>query len=321
MGLAAHFLNAAVDGKLPRVRGSGGLAGATYLSYLPVLSNQFFRRWLAAWWAGDFAEKAGPVLEEHAPSAAGVIVGYLQKASGVFEPADVPGTKEKEQGRIAAGLVLLGKARSSWLKAAPESARGEEHPLARLLSQLSGQIEYLRKTQPADAASALEEEGHLEALDPRLARKEEPEAFARAVHRSAEQGDAKVAVLIDPGVLEVPAGWNALDLRVALIGWGGVLKHRLDLPERVDLKVGLWDGEQGPNARSYLESLGFRIVRVTRQEGAGGRLPLAAVPLAVVDALASGKEVFRLKPAIYRLEVGERTIEEVLQDLESIFFA
>ena len=145
LGLARVFLEAAVGGggQLPKIRGrEEGLAPATLFKYLRVLSNQYFRRWLAAWWVEDFLQRAGSLLEQEYGPRAPLISGYLEKALQQFQPEDVPDPRPVELGKVPAGIELLLQARVQWLQANPAVERsGSADPLAALFQELVDQEE------------------------------------------------------------------------------------------------------------------------------------------------------------------------------------
>ncbi len=139
---------------------------------------------------------------------------------------------------------------------------------------------------------------------------EERADWVRGVERAQEFG--KVAVLFDPKLL---AGLeeDPFKLRVELIGLvEGNLRAALRWPEGGELRVGLEED------RAEYETQGYRIVQLFRHSESGGQLPWDAVPSAVVDALASGLEVFPVVVEAYRVGLEEKTLPD-LRKLAELF--
>lgn len=121
---------------------------------------------------------------------------------------------------------------------------------------------------------------------------------------------SQAAVLIEPGLLELPPG-DELDQEVALIGLAGNIRAALGLEEKVDLRVGLLTEQ---NLRTYA---GYPIIQV-RRDPAGDRnqrLTLQSIPVVVARAVLSRRPIFYVDVPLYQAGLEDLTLPEVLTRL------
>ena len=162
------------------------------------------------------------------------------------------------------------------------------------------------------AEAILEPRGHHAGLEEALV---DPRRVARRLQARAARERRNVVVFLQPELF-AEADLRALD-DLALVGLGVEIRQALATAGQGtgDLQMVLASGRDLPRLQELYR--GWRIVQIRRQPGSDERpLPVSAVPVVVARALASGRPLFEVVVTPY-LNLGERTLPQVLQELSA----
>ncbi len=133
----------------------------------------------------------------------------------------------------------------------------------------------------------------------------------------AKGSAANLAVLIDEKLLDPDdLGRVGEVFGPGFVGLGLALRERLGLPEGIDLQV---DFISDVTRQLYQD---FRVVEVKRhpESNPNESLPLGALPVVIVQAVASGASTYPVIPTPY-LGLQGKPLDQVYEALKSLIFA